>query len=260
MSVFNLDDVQNIMVFGAHPDDEIIGPGGVIHNLSTQGKQVYVVTFTDGGTASNSFEGIEAMVNARKKEMARTDKILGINKREFLQIPSQQVYAAVYGQLKVAGPKDISKDGHMTLHHRLIHLIRKYQPQVLFTHSKDNHRDHCGIEQITPQSVFQASESILEQLGNPWNTPILLYYSVETGLQGSHVPNVIIEIEKSDLDAKLDAMATQISQTREDYLQHFKEMMTGRAALWGAELFGAGRYAEPFHLNDHTPIRINISR
>lgn len=260
MSIFNLNSVERVMVFGAHPDDEIIGPGGSIHNLSARGKEVYVVTFTGGGTAANSAEEMAAMVQVRQREMAECDRILGVTKREFLQIPSQQVYAGVYSNLRVADQYAVAKDGGLTLHHTLIHLIRKYQPQLLFSHTPDNHRDHCGIANITSQSAFQASESILEHLGAPWSIPLVLSYSVEKELQGEYVPNIVLEIGKEDLDAKLDAMKTQVSQTRGDYLGHFLQMIEGRSGLWGAKHFGYGRYAEPFHMNDDAPIRIDMGK
>jgi len=256
MPGFDLDCIERAMVFGAHPDDEIIGPGGTIHMLSSRGKEIYVVTFTSGGTAANSLEEMEDMIARRKREMEETDKILGVTARELLQIPSQQVYAAVYGGLNVYDAD--APNNEMTLHHKLIKLIRKYRPDLVFTHSSDNHRDHCGIADITPQSVFQASKSILGHLGEPWDVPLLLYYPVERELEGEYSPNLVVEIERGDLDAKIAAMETQISQTRGDYLQHFREIMHGRAQLWGAKLFGAGKYAEPFHLGYKTPIRIRV--
>jgi LmbE family N-acetylglucosaminyl deacetylase len=239
MNFINLDGIERVLIFGAHPDDEIIGPGGSAHRFSSQCKEVYVATFTCGGTAANSPEEMQRMIEKRKTEMQETDKVLGITKREVLGIASQQVYGAVYGDNK--------------LHHELIRLIRQYRPHILFTHSSDNHRDHNGIAAITRESAFQASESILGNLGEPWLIPVLLYYSVEQELPTS---NVIIEIGKTDLDAKLAAMATQISQTRGDYLRHFQEMMAGRAQLWGAKLFGAGKYAEPFYLEQSRPLLV----
>ena len=101
MSGFNLDNIARVMVLGAHPDDEIIGSGGTIHMLSSQGREVDVVTFTDGGTAANSPEEIAEMIVQRKKEMDKTDRILGVTTRELLQIPSQKVYDAVYGRLRI---------------------------------------------------------------------------------------------------------------------------------------------------------------
>ncbi|OIO64195.1 hypothetical protein COY28_04800 [Candidatus Woesearchaeota archaeon CG_4_10_14_0_2_um_filter_57_5] len=258
MAGFNLDGIERMMVFGAHPDDEIIGPGGSIHGHHERGGQVAVVTFTGGGTAAASPAAMDAMIEQRRREMKAADDILGVDTRYLLQVPSQQVYGAVMGSVPVY---DRDAPGNqLTLHHKLIRLIREYQPDLIFTHSPDNHRDHCGIALITSQSVFQASEAILDHLGEPHNASLVLHYSVERELEGDYSSNLVLEIGQADLDAKMTAMETQVSQTRGDYLQHFKDMMQGRALLWGAKHFGAGRYAEPFHVSGNTPIRIALGR
>ena len=245
MSLLDLENAKRVMVFAAHPDDEIIGPGGAIHKLAGEGKEICIISFTCGGTAAQSEAEAAAMVESRKREMESCDQLLGTTSREVLEYASQQLYGAAYLDNK--------------LHQRLIGLIRKYRPDLLFSHSPDNHRDHDVIHAITSQSVFQASEHILvEQLGEPWSVPLVLYFGIEKELQGLFVPNVIIEIDGDDLQAKLDAMATQLSQTRGGYLEHFQEMMTGRAQLWGAKIFGAGRFAEAFHLADSIPIRMEL--
>jgi len=240
MAIFNLDSVERVMVFGAHPDDEIIGPGATIHKLSSKGKKVCVVTFTCGETAAKDLKSIDEMVVQRKKELEVTNKILGITHREVLDyLPSQQVYSAVYGDHK--------------LHHKLISFIREYKPDLLFTHSEDNHRDHNAINRISRESAFQASEAILEHLGKPHPTPPILYYGVE---QEVATPNFIIQVGKNNLQAKLEAMCAQISQTRGNYLRHFEQMITARAQLWGAKIFGADKYAEAFYIEYRTPIKI----
>ena len=240
MPIFNLESIERVMVFAAHPDDEIIGLGATIHRLSSQGKEVCIVTFTCGGTAAKSPDKIDEMVSMRRQELEKTNQILGITHREVLEyLPSQQVYSAVYGDYR--------------LHHKLISLIRKYRPDLLFTHSEDNHRDHNAINKISRESAFQASEAILEHLGKPHPTPPILYYGVEQEVDTS---NFIVMVEEGDLKAKLNAMRMQVSQTRGDYLRHLEQMILARARLWGAKIFGADRYAEYFYIEYRTPIKV----
>ena len=59
---------QRILVFSAHPDDEILGVGGTIARLSDLGKEVYVVTFAIGETSYSSIEMKERMREIRLKE------------------------------------------------------------------------------------------------------------------------------------------------------------------------------------------------
>ena len=65
-----------------------------------------------------------------------------------------------------------------------------------------------------------------------------------------------MRIERENLDAKLKAMRTQVSQTREGYLRHFEQMIEARATLWGAKFFGADAYAECFYIEHWTPIKV----
>jgi len=135
----------------------------------------------------------------------------------------------------------------------LIKLIREYKPELIFTHSRDNHRDHNAVYTITREAVFQASESILGYLGKPWPTAPIFYYGVEQELTE---PNIVIQISREDLETKISALEAQLSQARKDYLKHFKQMIIARSQLWGAKFFGADKLAEPFYVNYRSPILI----
>ena len=242
LSLINFANIERAMAFAAHPDDEILICGGLLHRLSSAGKDVCVVSFTLGGTAANTPEEARRMENQRRQEIQKTDEILGVGRREILEVPSQQVYNAVY------------RDNE--LHHRLIELIRSFRPQILISHQGGDHRDHNAIRTITPESAYQASEAILGHLGDPWETPVVLYGSP---IGGVREPSVIVEIEEDDLEAKVQALRAQVSQKREGFLQRLEEITRSSAPLWGARTFGPGRYAEAFHLDAGHPIRIPVN-
>ena len=243
MSITNFDNIERAMAFAAHPDDEILICGGLLHRLSSAGKEVCVVSFTLGGTAANSPEESRRMEDQRREEIEKADEILGVSRREILEVPSQQVYNAVY------------RDNE--LHHRLIELIRSFRPQVLISHQGDDHRDHNAIRTITPESVYQASEAILGHLGDPWETPLVLYGSP---IGQVREPSVIVEIGEADLQAKVQSLRAQVSQTRKGFLQRLEEITRSSAALWGARSCGPGRYAEAFHLDSGHPLRIPMNK
>jgi LmbE family N-acetylglucosaminyl deacetylase len=226
--ILGFDKVERVMGFGAHPDDEIF-IGAVLHKLSQLGKEVYFTTFTCGGTAANSPEEMDAMIEARMSEMSKSEEILGIKNREILTYPSQELYNAVYGSNE--------------LHHTLIRLIREYRPDIIFTHYPDKHRDHNAIAIITPESVFQASESILGELGDPWTTEMLFYYPVELEIPA---PEPIVEVSKKDVDAQIAALRTQESQERDGYLDCMEQKLRSRLMGWGLDpRLGVGCYAQP---------------
>jgi len=230
------------MIFAAHPDDEIIGPGGTAHMMSCRGAEVDVVSFTCGGTAAKNEEETEKMICMRRAEMKEADQHLGVTRRHLLELPSQQLYGAAFGD--------------NSLHRRLIGLLRRYKPQLLLSHSGDNHRDHDTINRVTPQVVFQAQESIMGELGEPWRIPLVLYFGIELDPQAE---NVIIEISAADLEAKLKAIRSQLTQARDTYLQRIEDMIEAKAALAGSRNFGAGRFAETFYLDASAPMRFPMA-
>lgn len=65
---------QNILILAAHPDDETLGCGATIHNLSLQGHNIELITFTDGVGSRDNNE------NNRNPKLQEVSKILGISK------------------------------------------------------------------------------------------------------------------------------------------------------------------------------------
>jgi LmbE family N-acetylglucosaminyl deacetylase len=229
--------LSRLMLVGAHPDDEIIGAGGLIHRAAREGGQVSVVTLTCGETAAASEAEARPMGDRRREEMRAADAALGVAARHVLAIPSQQAYRAAYGDNQ--------------LHHELIRLIREFRPQVLLAHRADSHRDHCAVAEAAPQAAFQAGEAILAALGEPWRTAMVLHYAVEQTLDE---PEIAVRISAEDVEAKVNALRTQVSQARNGYLERLEQMVRGRAGFWGARCFGAGQYGEAFQLSRGYPL------
>src|SRR5206468_9910195 len=87
----NLNDWRRVLVFGAHIDDEIIGPGGTLARLSEAGAEVFVVTFT-GGTKETGYARVDlkdTIADMRRAEAGAADAVLGIKERIFLGRPTQ---------------------------------------------------------------------------------------------------------------------------------------------------------------------------
>ncbi|HON72676.1 MAG TPA: PIG-L family deacetylase [bacterium] len=182
---------QRILVFSAHPDDEILGVGGTIAKLSKSGKEVYVVTFAIGETSYSSIEMKEKMRELRLKEAEECNKVLGIKERIILYKPNQ----------------GITNDRET--YQECVKIIRKYKPDVIFTHYKeDKHRDHRAVWEITDEARWKAAENVLADFGTPWYTQELYYYEV---IELFTYPSLLIDITDT-LERKVEAMKTQSSQ------------------------------------------------
>jgi LmbE family N-acetylglucosaminyl deacetylase len=226
--VTKLEDLcERVLVLGAHPDDEIIGCGGTIARLAAAGKEIVVVTFTYGGTSGASSTDQEAVAARRKQEATAADRILGISRRIGFDIL----------------PQAVAND--RATHQRLIGVIRNVRPQIILTHSPDMHRDHKAICDLVPGAAYQASEEILvDELGPPWLAPWVWQYEI---LKPFWEPTVAVDVT-GHLEKKVEALRTQLSQTRSGYLEEMERMVRASAAYRGAQCHVAA--AEAFKTLD----------
>lgn len=218
-----LEQWKRVLVFGAHVDDEVIGPGGTIARLSSLGAEITVVTFT-GGDADTGYARLEwkGKVGEMRREEARgIDAALGIGRRLFLGLPTQDVRneAAVYREC--------------------VRLIRQARPDVILTHwSEDKHRDHRAVSQITDEARWKASEPIMNDLGEAWHTPELYFYEI---LELFPHPSLLVDISEG-FERKLAAM--QAATTQLEVLPGVVSYLKGLGMVRG---YGRGAlYAEAF--------------
>ncbi len=191
---------SRIMIWGAHPDDEIT-MGGTIALMSNAGCEVVVVTFSKGDAGFCRAEWADTIADMRRQEAAACDEILGISERVFLELPDQGV--------RHEWPTT----------RRLIGLLRKHRPQALFTQGpEDRNSDHCAIAAMTDEIVWQAAENILADEGEPYAVPLVYLYSGHGNLGPA------IEVDVTEVaDRKIEAWLSQ--ETQVEMLPRIRERM-----------------------------------
>ena len=184
--------MKNILIFEAHSDDCVIGMGGTVQKMIAEGYSPVLITFTSGDTAYSTLEEKESIVEIRKKENENALKILGITEHINWN----------YGCQAVENTREV--------HQRCIEMIRKFQPELIFTHSPiDKHRDHRAISDTVTEAWWKATEGVLADKGAPFRAEKLYYF--ETTELFPH-PDVIIDITPY-FEKKIDAMREFKSQT-----------------------------------------------
>ncbi len=220
-----------VLVFGAHPDDEIVGPGGTIARLSEEGAEVTVVTFTAGETAYGTLEAKGNMAEVRVGEAKKCDSILGIRERLILGLPCQGVV------------------NDRETYQRCVGIVRDRRPDLILSHyPHDKHRDHRAVAEIVDEVRWKASEKVLADFGDPWYCSYLFYYET---LELFTQPSIVVDIS-NQFEKKMQAMKSQVSQVElsKDVLGYVE----GLARVRG---FQAGtRYAEGFLQSNILPSRI----
>ena len=216
-----ISDLRRILVFGAHPDDEIAGPGGTIAEFSSRGVDVRVVTFTAGATGYARKELKEGLAAKRLQESAASDRLLGVRLHTNLGKPSQGIQN--------------DKDTYL----QCVAVIRKAKPDAIFSHfHQDKHRDHRAVSRVVDEARWMAGEDDLRELGSPWQTQSLYYYET-TELFAN--PSLLIDISRT-FDRKLQAMKANASQL--EVVPGVLDYLTGLAMVRGQQR--GCRYAEAF--------------
>ena len=121
-----------VLVLAAHPDDEVIGAGGLIAWHGLRGHAVTVVHATDGakGDPNHLADDIRAV---RKKE--------GVEALRRLGIAAPRHWGFVDGEL----PEQLDE-----LTRRIEVVMREVQPKTLYSfHAGEAHRDHRAVAKAT---------------------------------------------------------------------------------------------------------------
>jgi len=194
-------DYKRILVFGAHPDDELT-MAGTMAKLAAEGVHVAVATMTNGSEGYPRPEMRDEIVAMRAKEMDGADKAIGIARRYRI------------------GSDDMGLTADKATVKACIRVVREVRPHAVFTHGPhDRHRDHLATHTIAVQATWHAGEPVAAELGESWRTPHIYYYkSCKLDL-----PSVVIDTTAWQ-HKRPEALATQVSQhtlfhrTQEEFL------------------------------------------
>ena len=176
---------RTVVVFAAHPDDDILGCGGTIAKLAQNGSKVHVVFLADGESSRDDIEDIDNLILQRKQNAKKALKILGCDSIDFLDFPDNR--------LDSLDLLDVVKS--------IERFIDEYKPNIIFTHyAYDLNIDH----QITHYAVVTACRPKPE-----FCVEELLFFEVpsstEWNLLKAFMPNYFVDIS-STLSLKLDAL------------------------------------------------------
>ncbi|MFT4310144.1 MAG: PIG-L deacetylase family protein [Candidatus Woesearchaeota archaeon] len=128
--------MSTILVFCAHPDDEILGVGGTIAKYTKEGKRVICIMFTSG-ESSHPWLHKRDIHAIRQQEAKQAGSEVGVEQTIFLSLRD--------GLLQKDAPQ---------AHERLLAIIEKYTPEKIFTHDIDDiHPDHKAVYHAVTKAV-----------------------------------------------------------------------------------------------------------
>ena len=135
--------MNRVLVFAAHPDDELLGLGGTIRRLVNEGVEAHAVILAEGITSRSD-----------KRELANNDEL------KELQDDARKAAAIVgYSTIDFCGLPDNRMDGCELLD--VIKIVSKYvehyKPDTIFTH---HHGDLNIDHRITCEAVLTACRPV----------------------------------------------------------------------------------------------------
>ena len=219
---------MKVLVFAAHPDDELIGVGGTIAKLHNEGANIKVIIYSRGGggiAAEESIRDEHGVELTRDFETQKVAKLLGFE-HITLGIP------------EIINRREAVKNA--------VKMIRDFKPDIVFTHNPyDHHHLHVSVSLVTTEACWQAAAKTYGYLGKPWRVNAVYYYEVwDLFIR----PNLIVDISKT-FNKKVEAMKMYRSQLRvfPGILRYLESLASVRGYLMGV------RYAEAFELSDILP-------
>lgn len=150
------DNKKRLLFFPSHPDDIMVYFAGLVNRLCKDGKEVYVVTVSNGarGSKENSISE-EALAKQRMEEELAA--------LEYLKVPKENYICLDY--------KDGEVESNMKLIGEVAKYIRKFKPDIVCTHEPGimyqstnngsgfwvNHRDHRHTGEAVLDAVYPFS-------------------------------------------------------------------------------------------------------
>lgn len=215
--------MKTVLFIGSHPDDIEFGCAGVIQHYQARKYKVVFAVLSNGeeGTHNSTKMNIKSI---RKNEALKAAKVLGINNLHFLNFPDGITY--------------VSKE----MKSQLITLIRDIKPDIVYTHSTQDHfPDHQIYSKLSIESINAAAGPWYpEAIGKPHKVDQI--YGFEVWNPCNHF-QVAIDIT-SYIKKKVESLNQHRSQMESiDYQDAAKSLARYRGVMTGA-----GKYVEVFEV------------
>jgi LmbE family N-acetylglucosaminyl deacetylase len=206
---------ERLLVLAPHPDDEVIGCGGLVAQHLREGRAVRVVIATDGAEAGDA--------DVREEESRRGVARLGNADVEFLRLPDRSLGAQVAPLLRE-------------------HLLAFRPDLILVPALGEIHPDHIALARALVELV-QGDATLFAELA----VARVAFYEVSQPLR----PNAIVDI--TDVaELKYAAIAEHASQLAvRDYVSYARGLNAYRAMT----LPPATKFAEAYHVVELPSLR-----
>lgn len=216
-----------ILVVAAHPDDEVLGCGGLIAKLSSQGGQVRVIFMAEGTSCRYD----KPWTNEVEEEIQHRTQC-GIEAMKTLKVHDYYFYNIPCGRLDEKPIIEIAKI--------IEKEIKDYEPTTILTHSRnDVHNDHKVIFKATVQATRPVGKIVKNLLS------FEILSSTEWNYTKLFKPNFFVDITP-EIDVKINAMHCYSTEQPKHPHPRSDEVIRSLATVRGSQ--SGVKYAEGFEI------------
>jgi LmbE family N-acetylglucosaminyl deacetylase len=206
------------LIIAAHPDDEVLGCGGTIAKLATEGEEVHILILATGLTSRVGFE-TEKNADALKIHLERASRagaLLGAKNVNFAGFPDQKLDTLPL----------------LEITHRIEAEIESVKPQTIFTHhGGDLNQDHVITFRATLTATRPMAGSVVRSV-YAYEVPSSTEWAFQK-FEPKFQPNLFHNITET-LPRKIQAMQIYESETREFPHPRSPQALQSIAYRWGS--------------------------
>jgi LmbE family N-acetylglucosaminyl deacetylase len=221
--------MKRILIIAAHPDDEILGCGGIIVKYKEIKSQIRVLFLGEGSTCryeNNKTDEAVSSIVERNSWATNALDVLGVDDFEFYNLPC--------GRFEQVPLLKINKIIEKT--------INEFKPDTVFSHSDvDSNNDHRIVFKSTIIATRPCNKHVVHRV---------LSYEVlsssEWGFKNAFRPNYFIELSEHQVQKKWQALQCYRTEMRDAPFPRSWRGVQTQASLRGAQ--AGTNYAEAFEL------------
>jgi LmbE family N-acetylglucosaminyl deacetylase len=227
---------ESMMIFGAHPDDELISAGGTIMKYAELGTKVTTVVVTNGLGGYAKASEKKKIAETRAKEFELVTKYM---KCDFIELNYDEI---------TVNRKFVSQ---------ITNLIRKHQPQIVFLpHPTDVHRAHRRLAKTVREAIYHtATGRAYGGYGKDF-MPSAVYCYESPSCKFQYIDaNVFVTVDISQFWNKKVEIFEKVYASQVEVLGRVLDWAKDTSALRGSEI--NSEYGEAFiPLTEYVPLRI----
>jgi LmbE family N-acetylglucosaminyl deacetylase len=154
---------EKIMILAPHPDDEIMGCGGILYKYFKAGTEIHIVYISDG-----SFGIIDRDIELRKSEACAIKEIVPKVIQHFLDFKDSRLFELID-----------------SLQIKINNFINEVKPNIIFSPwILDHHDDHVAVTAALAQAIKPGIPEMIISL-----------YEIMSPVFGNHSVNITSEFE-----------------------------------------------------------------